>query len=299
VYGAPPPQFGQPQPQFVQRQQQPQFFAQPRPQQFGSQPQYGAPQQQFGSQPQYGAPPQQQQFGSQPQYGAPAAQQYGSPQSPQQFGSPSHQFGGPKVIFGNPPAGGSGGGFGSPVHAFGSHPPQQQTAVFFANSPPQASAAVGQSLGNAFDDQSFLNARVPGGALYARLAEIRVWASSQAVYGLQCVWLAQGGQRVDGPLHGSTTNSFGSSMVTQSVLLGMNEHVSQVGGRMSLKVGLEAIAFPTNFGGNTRRFGLGSMQASTGQEFHLAMPHGSRVLGFHGTAGPGGLTALGVWHVGL
>jgi len=158
---------------------------------------------------------------------------------------------------------------------------------------------VGQALGSPFDDISFLSQRVPGGAASARLAEVRVWASASAVYGLQCVWVTATGQQTDGPLHGSTANAYGSTMVTQSIPLGQ-DNILGVQGRMSLRTGLEAVAFQTGRQG-LLRFGVAAAQAPTphsaGQEFQLPQPQGTRALGLHGTAGPGGITSFGVWFV--
>jgi hypothetical protein len=287
------PAFGAP---VVQQQQQPMYGGvnfnpqqlHPAQQQFGS---YGAPPQQqpvvmqYGAPQQaYGAPPQQQPYGSQP-YGSQPQQLYGAPQQAMAFGSQPQQAYGYKPQ--QPQQ------FGAPQpQQFGSYgSPQPQQHQFGV---PVGTPAVGQArphVARSFDDAGWLGpARVPT----AVLIEVRVWAGLQNVYGIQCVWLLGGSQRLDGQIIGATSAPGGAKPAIQSLALNQGEHIVSAGGRMGPN-GLEALTLHTS-GGQARRFGLGGQFMHTsGQEFQLPVPQGTRILGFHGSAIPQGIITFGAW----
>ena len=160
---------------------------------------------------------------------------------------------------------------------------------------PISTPAVGQmQVGSRpFDDMQFLSAsRAP----YARLVEVRCWASEGFVHGLQCLWVV-GGTLQDGPVAGS------QSGLMSSHKLGPDESISGVSGRVGghpalghgqgAGPGLEALAFSTTRG-HTYRFGASPLALTAGREFEIPIALGHRVVGFHGSFARD-LTSLGAF----
>lgn len=111
----------------------------------------------------------------------------------------------------------------------------------------------------------------------ARVREVRIWSSPDAIDSIQVVWQSEDGFS-DGVRHGGTAG------VLNTFPLDRGEHITAIAGEYN-RDGVSQITFETSEGRSSAPFGPGGGKRGHFAEFRYEAPKGFHVVGLVGRSG--------------